>query len=863
MRSYRRRRFKKRYHKQKFFSYLFIFATGVIILGLIFAFSLFAWYAKDLPSPGKLSSNSNNSSVFYDRNEEILFESYKDKNRIPVSLNNISEFMQQATISIEDKNFYQHKGISEKGILRAFLNILFKKKLQGGSTITQQLIKNVLLTPQRTVPRKIKEMILAIEVERRYTKNQILEMYLNEAPYGGSLWGIESAAKGYFNKPAKNLNLIESAILSGLPQRPSYYSPYIGDPNAWKPRAKNVLRRMREDQYISQAQEKKAIKEMDKITFKTQGISIKAPHFVFYVKKQIEDIFGPKIFEKGIKVKTTLSLDLQEKAQKIVTDEIKKLKKFKVSNGSLIILDTKTDQILSMVGSYDFNNQTYGKFNASLGFRQPGSAIKPITYALAFKKGYTPATVIMDTKTVFPDQGNKEYIPVNYDGKFRGPVQIRFALGNSINVPAVKILAMSGIKDFLSLCSQMGLKTLEPNEKNLKRFGLAITLGGGETTLLDLSSAYSVFARGGIQKNPQSIIEITDFKGNTIYKPKEEKGRKVLIPEISFLISHILSDNNARKDEFGANSYLKIPGKTVSVKTGTTNDKRDNWTVGFTKDITIGVWVGNNDNSPMNKKIASGLTGASPIWHKMMVSALKKYSDGIIDKPDDVKALEIDAYLGGLPKEGYPTRSEYFIEGTEPKDISPFYKKLKISKSNGKLANQIEIKSGNYEEKDFIVITEKDPISTNGKNRWQEGIDQWASQQNNDKLHYPTEISDSQSDQLIIQIKNPKDKEKINSNKITLNAKINSIEPIKEIEIYLNNKLTLKYKENKNEINEDFDLTDGVYELKIKATNTKDKTAESTVKFGINKPWDYQKPTSEPTPTLTITPTETIAPTSP
>jgi len=840
---------RRQYKKQRLLLYFLSFVVGITILGFIATFALFAWFAKDLPSPGKLSESSENSTIFYDRDGEILYEMYKDKNRVPISLNDVSDHMKKATIAIEDKSFYTHKGISESGILRAFLTIVLKGNIQGGSTITQQLIKNVLLSSQRTASRKIKEMILAFEVERRYTKEQILEMYLNEAPYGGTYWGVGSAAKGYFDKEPNKLDIAESAILAGLPQSPTKYSPHIGEKDAWKKRAKDVLRRMREDKYITIDEEKEAVEKLDKIKFKASKLAINAPHFVFYIKDLIEEEYGAKIIEKGVKVKTTLSIEDQKITQKIVSEEIGKLKDYKVGNGALIVLDSKTGEILAMVGSYDFNDEKYGKYNATLGKRQPGSAIKPITYGLAFEKGYTPATVLMDIKTEFPNQGEEDYIPVNYDDKYRGPMQLRFTLGNSINIPAVKLLAMVGIKDFLQKASDMGLESLSPTQENLQRFGLAVTLGGGETTLLNLTSAFSVFANKGNKIEPSAILEIKDFKGKTLYKSPKPKEKKVFSEEVAFLTSHILSDNNARMEIFGANSYLNIYGKTVAAKTGTTDDKRDNWTLGFTKDITVGVWVGNNDNSPMNQEIASGITGASPIWHRVMTELLKKYEDGIMEKPEKVKAVQIDSMFGGLPKDENQTRSEYFIEGSEPKDISSFYKKLKISKANGKLANDVEIKNGNYEEKEYIVISENDPISTDGKNRWQDAIDKWRGEQGDDKYHYPTEVSDSSKDDVVVSIKNPSGEQRLDNNDIEIRAKIISGEKIKNIKIYINGDEIKNINEDTNEINVSIHLEDGAYELQVKATNEKDKEGESTIKFGVNEEWDYEEETPTPEPT--------------
>ncbi|MGB9883384.1 MAG: transglycosylase domain-containing protein, partial [Microgenomates group bacterium] len=792
------------------------------------------------------------STVFLDRKGKVLYEMYKDKNRLPATFDEIPQYLKQATIAIEDKNFYKHSGISQFGILRALINIVLGRGLQGGSTITQQLIKNVLLTSQKTLSRKIQEMILAIEVERRYKKDEILLMYLNEAPYGGSIWGVKTAAKTYFGKDLKDLNLVESAFLAGLPQSPSIYSPFIGQKDAWKSRTKDVLRRMREDGYIDRNTEKNALAQLDNIKFSTPNINIEAPHFVFYVKDLIEKEYGPKIIDQGIKIKTTLDLDVQKTVEKIVKEEIEKIKSLNATNGAVVVLDSQTGEILAMVGSYDFNDEKYGKFNAVLGLRQPGSTVKPITYALAFEKGYTPATVLMDVKTEFTSgkTGDQPYIPVNYDGKYRGPMQIRFALGNSENIPAVKMLAMVGIENFLRKASEMGLTQFAPTEQNLRRFGLSITLGGGETTLLDLTSAFSVFADSGKKKPISAIKEIADYKEKIIFKEVKVNKKQVLTPEAAFLISHILSDNNARLEVFGPNSYLNIPGKTVAVKTGTTDDKRDNWAVGYTKSITVGVWVGNNDNSKMDPRIASGATGASPIFYRTMRELLKKFPDGIPEKPDNVKAVIIDAYLGGLPKDGYPTRSEYFISGTEPKDISPFYKKIKISKITGKIANDVEIKTGNFEEKEFIQFFENDPVSSDGQNRWQQGIDAWVKDQPDPKFHPPTEVSDASSDEVIVSIKNPMGQTTVNTNNFEIKAKIYSLTKIKNIKIKINGNIVKSLDGDRKEINEPINLVDGVYEMQIFATNEKDKTGESTIKFGVNKPWDYIESTATPSPTL-------------
>ena len=462
---------------------------------------------------------------------------------------------------------------------------------------------------------------------------------------------------------------------------------------------------MREDDYIDRDIEEKALTQLEKLKFSKQTNNITAPHFVFYIKDQIEKQFGPGILNQGVKIKTTLDVKLQKEAEKIVFDEIEALDKHNVGNGALVAIAPDTGEIIVYVGSYDYANDEYGKYDVvSQGNRQPGSTLKPIEYAVALKKGYTASSIVTDVQTVFPNVVGKDYVPVNYDGKYRGPVQLRFALGNSLNVPAVKMLAMVGIHDFLQQGYEMGLDALEPTDANISNLGLSASLGGGETTLLDLTQAFSVFANEGKKVEPYGVIEITDFNDKKIFEQKETKVKEVLSKEISFIISHILSDNNARIDTFGANSYLNIPGKTVAVKTGTTNDKRDNWAIGYTNGITVGVWSGNNDNSPMDAKIASGATGASQIFYRLMIELLKKHKDGTMEKPGNVEALAIDSFLGGLPHEAIPSRSEYYIKGTEPKDMSPFYKKLKISKTSGKLANEVEIKTGNYDEKEFIVM---------------------------------------------------------------------------------------------------------------------------------------------------------------
>ena len=738
----------------KIAKFAFFGLIGLFVLFLI----LFFWYSRDLPTPGKLNeSNLPQSTKIFDREGMLLYDVYKEENRTYIDLDKISKYAQQATIAIEDKDFYQNQGFSPVGYLRVFRDVVLYRRVTGGSTLTQQLVKNTLLTSERTIPRKIKEFILAIQVNGRYSKDQILELYLNVSPYGGTAVGIEAASEKYFGKKAKDLNLVESAILAGLPQLPSYYSPYGQNPKAYVGRAKQVLRRMHEDKYITKKQENEAIAALPNVKFQELTHSIKAPHFSFYVKDLLIKQFGESVVEQGgLQVTTTLDYKLQAKAEEIVKEEVNAALNLQVGNGASIVLDPKNGEILTMVGSRDFfatesgkkgsESSFEGQFNViTQGLRQPGSSIKPITYATALERGYTAATLIMDTKTVFANPGQeKDYIPENYDKKFHGPLQLRFALGSSINIPAVKLLALIGVRNMLNVAYNMGISTFEPTKENISRFGLSLTLGGGEVKPIELASAYTAFANGGYKTGPISILKVTDPKGRVLFEQKDVSKKKVLSSEIAYIISHMLLDNNARLLTFGVNSYLNVGGKTIAVKTGTTDDKRDNWTIGWTPNILVATWVGNNDNSPMGN-VASGVTGAAPIWRRIILEALKEKPAEDFAKPDNVIAVTIDALGGGLPVDGQATRSEYFIKGTEPQGSSVIYKQIKVSKADGnKIASQSEIDHNEFDVKKFIVFSEDDPVSADGKNRWQEGIDEWLNEAHKDDSLYrpPTQQSD-------------------------------------------------------------------------------------------------------------------------
>ncbi len=849
--------------RARFYSILATLILVGIVGFVLLTTLLFAWYAKDLPRPDKVRRVEGLSTVIYDRNGEVLYDVFTNQNRIPIELTDIPKSLRDATIAIEDKDFFKHAGFDPKGYLRAFKQILIYHNLAGGSTLTQQLVKNVLLSSERTVPRKIKEFILAVQIEKKYSKDQIFQMYLNEAPYGGTAWGVEAAAKAYFGKHVKDVNLIEAAFLAGLPQSPSKYSPFtsVNKPYVW--RTSQVLRRMREDGYINKQQEVDANKELLKLDFSVKGFDIKAPHFVMYIRQQLIEKFGEKMVEGGgLRVTTTLDYKLQEQAEKIVREEGEKLAPYKTSNIAAVVINTKTGEILSMIGSKDyFNNEIDGNVNVVLALRQPGSAGKPILYAAALKQGYTPASLLMDVKTDFPS-GNPEkpiYTPENYDGKFHGLLQIRFALGNSINIPAVKMAALVGVQDVMKQGFDMGISSWEPTSENLKNVGLSLALGGREVRLLELASAYGVLSQGGIRHDPVGILKVSNSQNKTLYEYRQVEGKRILSEEVAFLISHILLDNNARNIAFGSSSYLVIPGKTVSVKTGTTDQKRDNWTFGYTPSFVTGVWVGNNDNSPMNPSITSGVTGAAPVWNRIMRILLKDKPDEEFKKPANVNALEIDAFGGGLPHGDQPKRIEYFIKGTEPQRRSPVYQKLKISKNEDKkLANDVEIAAGDYTEKDFFVISEKDPVSGDGKNRWQEAIDSWVNGQSDERYKVPKETSSAAADRVVIKMKNPEDRKQYNEYDIQVDASAVSKKDVVRMELFVDG--VSKSIKAGNTFSEKITLITGSHEIKIKGTDSAGNSSEVSVKIGVLVAWDFSTPTPSPTPSPTPTTTPTPTP---
>ncbi|MBI4099583.1 transglycosylase domain-containing protein [Candidatus Microgenomates bacterium] len=644
-------------------------AAGFLIFGaVIFTPYWVKSQLNQLPNPRLLTVRDIPvSTKIYDRNGILLYQIYSDENRSIIPLSDLPKSAIDATIAIEDKNFYRHLGFDPLGILRAaFANTRGNGNHQGGSTITQQLIKSALLTPQQTLSRKIKEVILAFWAERIYSKDDILTMYLNQVPYGGAAYGLEAASETYFQKPAKNLTLAESALLAGLPSAPTDYSPYGSHPELAKERQTQVLNAMLAQGYITELQA--AAAEKEELKFAPIGTEIKAPHLVMYVKDYLVQKYGIRRVEQGgLEVTTSLDINLYNSVSQVVREGVDRQKYLNVGNGAALVTNPKTGEILAMVGSRDFFDlKNDGNVNVTIAQRSPGSSIKPLNYALAFERGLiTPSTVLDDSPVVYKSAGAPPYAPGNYDGKFHGKVTARVALGSSYNIPAVRVLEKNGVKNFIDFAAQLGITTFtDPN-----RYGLAVTLGGGEIKMTDMAVAYSAFANAGNRVNLTPVLKVSDYRGHVLEdNTGRQGGTRVMSPQTAFLISNILSDDGARAPTFGPGSALNIAGHTVSVKTGTAETKRDNWTIGYTPTALVAVWVGNNNNTPMSPFLESGNTGAAAIWNPIMTTVLKDRASEPITPPDNVIAVSVCTLTGTLTCEKCPsTRTEYFTKGTEPK----------------------------------------------------------------------------------------------------------------------------------------------------------------------------------------------------
>lgn len=771
---------------------LIIFTSGL----LMFLAGIFIVWVSLLKLPDFESFSERkiqSSTKIYDRTGKILlYDVHQDVKRTMIPYEAMGVNIKNATVAIEDSEFYKHKGIRISSIIRATIWAkLTGKRIQGGSTITQQLIKNTLLTPEVTIKRKIKEWILAYKLEKVMSKDQILTLYLNEAPYGGNIYGIKEASKAFFGKDPMDLTLAEAAYMAAIPNGPTYYSPYGKNKAKLDNRKNLVLKRMLDLKFIEQKDYEKAIYE-NVVFLPYQPMHIEAPHFVFFIKDYLENKYGPeKLDLGGLNVTTTIDYNLQKKVEEIVLRKAKENEKnWNGKNAAAVVLDPKTGQILAMVGSRDyFDKNIDGNFNVATAERQPGSSFKPIVYALAFKKGYTKDTVLFDVNTEFnsscdptgsPKVGHKSakcYNPENYDNSFRGPMTLKDALAQSINIIAVKLLYLVGVNDSIKLAHDLGITTLN----DPTRYGLSLVIGGGETTLLDMTSAYGVFANNGIKEPYTGVLSIEDSLNNIIEK-YQNKSYKILEPNTTRILSEILSDNQARTPTFGSNSVLSIPNHEVAVKTGTTNDNKDAWTIGYTPSVSVGVWVGNNDNIPMKK---GGVSLAGPIWNEIMIEVLKNLPNELFDKPDPIdqslppilrgfwqggETFITDVVSGGLINKNTPDNTKKEQSVTNVHTILYW-----LDKNNPTTKS-----SGNT----------NDPQFTN----WEYGVQKWWN--NNKQSYKQISIDDkpavydsmhTENSKPFIVLKNVLEEVYKNDQVVDLDISVTSKHGLKKVDVFVNN----------------------------------------------------------------------------
>lgn len=721
---------------------------NIVFLGILSFFILFGLLAVwsttfNLPNLENFEERKvSQSTKIYDRTGEIiLFDVHGEIKRTIIPLGKISPLAQQATIAVEDKNFYSHNGIQPLAIVRAILKNIIDGDLlggQGGSTITQQVIKNSLLTTEKKVSRKLKEWVLAPRLENILSKDEILEIYLNEVPYGGNVYGIQEASLRFFGKEAKDLSLAESAYLAALPQAPTYYSPYGNNVEDLEYRKNFVLDQMVITGVITKEESETA--KNDEVLFqKQEEFGIKAPHFVMYVREILEEKYGKDIIEEnGLKVTTSLDWELQQKAEEIVLEKaLENKEKFNAENAAIVSMDPRNGEILVMVGSRDyFDKEIDGNFNITTSERQPGSVFKPIVYANAFSKGYRPETVVFDLKTEFSTTCEYDestcYTPNNYDNIFRGPMSLRDALAQSVNVPAVKTLYLAGIRDSLNLAKNMGLETLT----NIEQYGLTLVLGGGEVRPIDIATAYSVFATEGIKNQKTPILKIENSQGEVLFDIEKEtfRSERVLDENVARDINNVLTDNQARTPAFGSNSYLNFPNNDVAAKTGTTNDYRDAWIVGYTPNLTTVAWAGNNDNSSMDKKVAGFIV--APMWNEFLTFALEKRDKEFFNEPEQ-KDLNVKPIIAGFWKG----------EETEVVENRNGDKKIVVTGKSDGIHSILHYVDRNNP----LGEAPKNPYQDSQYEMWESSVRNWVRKQN---ISDDFEISNKNINDVYLEIKN-------------------------------------------------------------------------------------------------------------
>ncbi len=856
--------------------------VGLFFLALLAAVIGYIVLAAQLPSPDELRSRQPNfaSSQIYARDGQLLHEII-DPNagkRTYVSINQISRYLQLATVATEDRNFYAHTGFDPIALARAIYYALQEREfVSGASTITQQVARNILLPDEkteRTAGRKIKEIVLATELTRRYTKDEILEIYLNNNNYGNLAYGVDAAARTYFGTSAANLTLAQASFLAGLPQLPSVYDPFHGGRDAALKRHKVVLGLMVEAGFIGQAEATAAAAEMEAYGFQPVYTDvIPAPHFVVYVRQWLEAQLGPDALYKGsgLRIYTTLDRRLQQIAEEEVRNGVATLAARRVTNGALVAIEPATGHILAMVGSTDFyNDANNGQVNVTVRCRQPGSAIKPLTYLAAFEKGWTPATVLWDIPTIYTDTAGNTYKPVNYDGKFRGPVSVRTALANSLNVPAVKTLEFIGVNGLLNIAERLGATSLVSPQLECPDYpydtrpyyGLALTLGGGEMKPLELTAAYAALANGGLYMPAQPILWVENTRGEVLIDNRQPRGKQVVAPELAYLISSILSDTKARCLVFSCPNKLELADRPVAAKTGTTNDNRDAWTVGYTPDLAAGVWIGNNDNSAMDNVAGAG--GAAPIWNAFMRRAHEPIQPHSFPRPAGIIERQICAFSGTEPSPYCPeVRTEVFsVNHLPPKADHDWFQQVEIDGNSGLRAN--EFCRNNVFTKVMVVV---DHIKDAGGQAW---MRQWAMERGMEVA--PQDYCSSGENPPQLSITAPKNGEEVHG----------WVEIRGTVEFADFDRYEITYGVGTNPQAWDWisgphlaavrdgvlgmwqipiEMTPGPYTLRIVAYNKRNAQFETRVQVNVVGPTATPTPEITPTETPTVTPTPTETPT--
>ncbi len=809
-----------------------IMASAVIIvLGIIFSAGSVIWISRDLPEPGKLTEREiAQTTKIYDRTgQTVLYEIHGDEQRTIVNLADLPSYIKNATIAIEDKNFYKHGGISVWGILRG---VVWRKlrglPAQGGSTLTQQFVKNAILSDERTVQRKIKEWLLSYRLEKKYSKDEILQMYFNEIPYGSTAYGVEAAAQKYFGKSAKDITISEAAVLAALPQAPSKYSPYGPNKELLLGRRDYILDLMAAQGYISA--EDADIAKAQEIKFQSQVSNIKAPHFVMYIKDILSEKYGEKTVEQGgLKITTTLDLYKQGIAEEAIEAQAEKNKEnYQATNAALVSIDPKTGEILAMVGSKDyFSAEIDGQVNITTSQRQPGSSMKPLVYAASFIKGYTPNTILYDVVTNFSNDPSKPYEPHDYDLKERGPVSIRKALAGSLNIPAVKAIYLAGINNVLDLAEQFGYTTLADRD----RFGLSLVLGGGEVKMIEHVNAFGAFAREGVLQQTAGVLKVEDKDGKILEEFRKQEGKKVLDGNIARMINDIMADNSARAYVFGEKNYLTLGKRPVAAKTGTTNDYHDAWTIGFTPSIVTGVWVGNNDNTEM-KKGADGSVVAAPIWHSYMEKVLG------------------DTPIEQFKKPEIPVTGKAILDGKAGEPIA-----VKIDKSTGKLAtdltplSQIEEKIY-FEPHDILYYIDKnDPLGPAPENPgndpqfalWESRVIAWAEKQAGTSTEFSSEKPPVEFDDVHtlenkpeIRLVSPSSNQTILDQTLIAQVSVSAKRGVNRVQYYINDNLFFVNYDYPYSLNRSVGfLSNGFHNLKALVCDDVDNCTEAQVEFNL------------------------------